>query len=95
MPCSSIDITQHAFVRALERGIDLADAIEVVKNGEVIAAYPDDKPYPSRLMLGFGHSRQPLHVVVGESEHGVCSIITVYRPEAELWDADFKTRKTP
>jgi hypothetical protein len=43
------------------RGISEADVRDVVENGEVIEQYPDDLPYPSRLMLGIAQGRA-LHV---------------------------------
>lgn len=42
----------HALTRMFERRISVADVRAVVAEGEVIQAYPDDKPYPSKLLLG-------------------------------------------
>jgi len=36
-----------------ERGISETDVNRVLVDGEVIQTYPDDTPYPSRLMLGW------------------------------------------
>ena len=38
--------------RMFERGISEAEVHRVLESGEEIAAYPDDKPYASRLLLG-------------------------------------------
>ena len=43
----------HAIRRMFERKISVADIRQVLGAGEVIEAYPDDKPYPSRLLLGW------------------------------------------
>ena len=52
----------HVFKRMAERGFS-PDAIKaVIKNGTVIKDYPDDTPYPSRLILGYDGER-PVHVV--------------------------------
>jgi hypothetical protein len=61
----------------------------------VIASYSDDAPYPSALVLGFDHGR-PVHVVVArDGGTELCHIVTVYRPDPELWSDDFKTRREP
>ena len=45
-----------------ERGITDADVHTVLSEGEEIAAYPEDTPYPSWLLLGW-RGDNPLHVV--------------------------------
>ncbi|CAN5126692.1 hypothetical protein BH09BAC1_BH09BAC1_28580 [soil metagenome] len=35
----------------------------------------------------------PVHVVMSKNEIGECIIITVYVPDIEIWEADFKTKK--
>lgn len=55
--------------------------------------YPDDTPYPSRLVLGWVGSR-PLHVVAAdypEDENTI--VITVYEPEPNQWEAGFRRRR--
>ena len=76
-----------------ERGISEADVKKVVQTGEVIENYPEDTPYPSKLVLGWCESR-PLHVVVAEHKADKKNIIvTVYEPSLDFWEADFKRRK--
>jgi hypothetical protein len=60
----------HALERMFERRITVEDVRSVVTDGEVIQSYPDDKPYPSRLVLGW-HETRPLHVVVAEDSEAV------------------------
>lgn len=43
----------HAVQRMAERGIREEDVARVVAEGKEIESYPDDKPYPSRLLLGW------------------------------------------
>jgi hypothetical protein len=75
-----------------ERGITVEDIRSVVTNGEVIQDYPDDKPYPSRLVLGWRGTR-PIHVVVaGDSEAGILIVVTAYEPDPVQWDAGFKRK---
>lgn len=82
----------RALTRMFERRIDVADVRAVVAQGEVIQAYPDDKPYPSRLLLGRIGSR-PLHVVVAEDrERGILIVVTAYEPDPVQWDSGFKRK---
>jgi Domain of unknown function (DUF4258) len=53
MHCENINISRHALNKALERNIELKDAFTVIKNGIVITQYPDTKPHPCYLILGF------------------------------------------
>jgi hypothetical protein len=55
--------------------------------------YPDDTPYPSRLVLGWSSSR-PIHVVVADNvDEQENIVITVYEPDLLEWEPDFKRRK--
>lgn len=84
----------HAVRRMFERGISEAQVREVLEGGEEITAYPDDRPYPSRLLLGWRGER-PLHVVAAYNARDDEEIvITVYEPEAALWEDGFKRRRS-
>jgi hypothetical protein len=75
-----------------ERGITVEDVRSVVADGEVIQRYPDDKPYPSRLVLGWRGSR-PIHVVVAEDcDADILIVVTAYEPDPVQWDAAFKRK---
>ena len=59
----------HAIQRMYQRSIKLEDVQIILKTGEVIEEYPNDTPYPSRLILGWCGNR-PLHTVVADNiEH--------------------------
>ena len=45
-----------------ERSFSSETIKSVIENGRVIKDYPDDTPYPSRLILGFDGER-PVHIV--------------------------------
>jgi len=66
---------------------------EVVATGEVIETYPDDKPFPSRLVSGIIDSR-PIHAVVADHPDSSDDtyVITVYEPDPAEWDAEFRQR---
>lgn len=92
MDCRKIMIGEHAFRRMFEREIAVESVLETLKKGEVIKAYPEDKPYPSYLILNFINEK-PLHVVVAaDPENGFCFVVTVYEPDTKKWSGDFKTK---
>ena len=65
----------------------------VIAAGEIIEDYPDDTPYPSRLLLGW-HDNRPLHVVVADNfDEKESIVITAYEPDPGVWETDFKRRK--
>ena len=83
----------HALKRMFERDIPKESINTALTKGVVIENYPDDLPYPSRLILGFDNIGA-LHLVVAEDKEDQAEIIiTVYRPDSEKWSEDFKRRK--
>jgi hypothetical protein len=93
MECSAVRFTRHAFERLFERAIPPDAVLRIVEEGEAIASYPEDLPFPSVLILGFEGGR-PLHVVVArDPQSGVCFVVTVYSPDPDLWSDDFRTRR--
>jgi len=82
----------HAIIRMFQRRVDEKDVRSVLGTGEIIEVYPDDTPYPSRLILGWLGSR-PLHVVAAENiTDNETIVITVYEPEQDKWSPNFKRR---
>jgi hypothetical protein len=95
MDCQSIRYAQHAFGRMFERGLSPVSVNGAIENGQVIKSYPNDKPYPSALILGFDDT-MPIHVVVAQDPGtGDCIVVTPYRPDPKLWSDDCKTRRAP
>jgi hypothetical protein len=85
----------HAIQRMYERSVTKQEVRDVIATGETVEEYPDDVPYPSRLVLGWRAAR-PLHVVVADNVNDQENIvITVYEPDAKDWEADFKRRRKP
>lgn len=86
---------RHAYERMGQRNIHKSDVEHVLKTGEAIEDYPEDTPYPSRLICGWTKSR-PLHVVAATNEvDNELIVITAYEPDAEQWDSAFTRRKKP
>ena len=84
----------HALRRMFQREINGQDVRHILTTGETIETYPQDTPYPSRLILGWCGDR-PVHVVAADNitDHEIV-VITVYEPNSEQWMPDFKRRKT-
>ncbi len=83
----------HAIRRMFERAVGVDDIKRILNDGEVVQAYPDDRPYPSRQILGWG-DLQPLHVVAAyDEESDTTFVITVYEPDPALWESDFRKKK--
>lgn len=82
----------HAVQKMFERNISRENVRDVIDNGEIIREYPDDSPFPSRLMLGWDDER-PLHVVAADNDEGETIIITAYEPDPMIWEDDFKKKK--
>ena len=83
----------HAIQRMFQRRISMEDIRRVLETGEVIEEYPDDTPYPSRLILGWNGTK-PMHVVIADNnEDKETIIITAYEPNQNEWESGFKRRK--
>ena len=79
--------------RMFERSISTEDVRLVIQNGETIESYPNDLPYPSRVLLGWRKNR-PLHIVVADNlEESEIVVITVYEPDPSKWDREFRRRR--
>jgi len=90
--CNNIVFSDHIISQMFKREISLNDVKNVLNSGEVIREYPDDKPYPSFLILGFIGIR-PLHLLVAkDGETQTCIMVTVYEPDKNVWSVDLKTK---
>lgn len=92
MKCQSVTYRFHAVQQMFSRDIRELEVEQVLFDGETIASYPTDKPYPSLLLFKFVNNR-PLHIVVSQDGEGNCYVITAYVPDSALWEADYKTKR--
>ena len=83
---------KHALQRMFQRSISMEDVAAVLIEGKCIIAYPDDTPYPSRLMLGWRGER-PIHIVAADTPESETIVITVYEPDPILWELGFERKK--
>jgi len=87
-------LTKHATIFRLKRGITIAQLKSALLNGEIIERYSDAEPYPACLVLGWLQSGDPLHIVCSRSDTAPeLRIVTVYEPDDDRWEDDYKTRK--
>jgi hypothetical protein len=90
---SKVFFRVHAVQRMFQRGISLKKVRQVLELGETIEDYSSEMPEPSRLILGF-QGKRPLHLVTSENPKTTeITIITVYIPDTDKWNKDFKSRK--
>lgn len=92
MNCKKILFSGHATIQMFKRNISVNDVELVLKIGHIIKSYPEDKPFPSYLVLGIVDNKVH-HVVVSEDNSGNCYIVTAYQPDAGLWNVDFTSKK--
>lgn len=84
------DVTGHARKRMGLRKITMEEVGSVIMEGEVIEDYPEDKPYPSCLIMGKIREGFPLYVVCGLGDK--VYVITAHWLDPEKW-LDPKTRR--
>jgi len=93
MDKGQIEFRIHALKRMFQRRISSAAVLHVLETGVTVEQYPDDSPYPSRLVLGWWESR-PIHVVVADNiEEGIRIVVTAYQPDLEEWEPGFRRRR--
>ncbi|MGA2093395.1 MAG: DUF4258 domain-containing protein [Sedimentisphaerales bacterium] len=93
MEYERIIFSGHAVRQMFSRGIAKNDVLAIIEHGQIIIEYPHDKPYPSRLMLGFMKD-VPVHVVFAiDKEQRTGIVITAYIPDPHLWSENFKSRR--
>jgi len=91
---SKILFRVHAIQRMFERRISTKKVTQALQTGETIEDYSAEMPEPSRLILDF-QAKQPIHLVASKnSKANEITIITVYIPNSNRWNKDFKSRKS-
>jgi hypothetical protein len=88
-----IRITDHAYEEAQTDHLSFDEIFVSIFQGEIIEEYPDDKPYPSCLVLGETFNQEFIHSVWAyNSENQWAVLITVYRPDPRFWIDSRKRR---
>lgn len=85
-------LSKHVTKRMDLRGRTLPDIKQVVVKGEVIREYPNEKPFPEYLFLGYPHGADdPCYVVVASNDETV--IVTVHDHDPEVYEPNHRTRR--
>jgi len=77
-----------------DRMIATEEVRAVIEHGDLVEDYPDDSRGHSCLMLGFGGSGRPIHVVCAPKDEYL-AIITAYLPDPHEWAEGFRQRRFP
>ncbi len=81
-----VRITDHADEEAADDSLTYEEIYLSVFQGEIIEDYPNDKPYPSCLIMGKNFSGEPIHSVWAyNTDNQWAVLITVYRPDPGRW----------
>lgn len=89
----AVEWSAHALKSMFERDISREAVKHVIRTGEVIEEYPEDRPFPSILILGFWQEK-PLHAVTAYDTAGSrLYIITAYVPDERHFESDWKVRR--
>ena len=85
--------TYHVNMRLGQRFITRETIIAAVESYEIVEAYPDDKYFPSYLLLG-RQGEEAFHALFGADVDGQnVRVVTAYYPSPEEWEEDLKTRR--
>jgi len=84
----------HAVQRMFERKVSVRNVSQALQSGEIIEDYSAEMPEPGKLLLGF-QGKRPFHMVVSENpETNEVTIVTVYIPDPQKWDKNFRGRRS-
>jgi len=85
--------TYHVNMRLGQRSITRETIIAAVESYEIVEAYPEDKYFPSYLLLG-RQNEEVFHALFGTDVDGQnVRVITAYYPSPIEWEEDLKTRR--
>jgi hypothetical protein len=89
---NAFEFSKHAVDQTILRNISVQEIRDVVKNGEIIEDYPDDKYGPSCLIFGVTQSGRPIHIQCSYPSRPIVKVVTVYEPDPDRW-IDYKVRR--
>src|SRR2546428_4899680 len=85
--------TYHVNMRLAGRYISRDELLDATETYEIIESYPEDKYLPSYLLWA-ASAGGPFHVLFAADVDGDnVRIVTAYRPNADEWESDLKSRK--
>jgi hypothetical protein len=89
----SVIWTYHVNMRMENRFISRQTILSSLESFEIIEAYPDDKYLPSYLVFS-NHDNIVFHILFAiDVQNENVRIVTVYRPDPQIWEKGLKRRK--
>src|SRR4051812_48233476 len=87
-------VSEHGFDELQDDDILIDDLTSGIIEAIAIEDYRDRARGPSVLTLQYDSSRRAIHVVwaLAAGKRRPAVLVTAYRPDPDLWDADFKQR---
>ena len=80
-------------MRLAGRHISREELFNATESYEIIESYPEDKYLPSYLVWATS-AQGPFHVLIATDVEGDnVRIVTAYRPSADEWDPDLRSRR--
>jgi hypothetical protein len=92
---SQVYWSRHAIREMVQEQLTRSEVETALQDCEVIEDYPaTHRPLPDCLVLGQLPSTHPIHAVIAiDQVRDRIFVVTVYRPSAERWEDDWRTRK--
>jgi hypothetical protein len=90
-----IVVSNHGYDELAEDSLTVREILAGGSDAVVIEDYPDYPKGPCVLVLQQDAHGKPIHVVWGVPAGSVfpAVLVTAYRPDPDLWSADFLRRK--
>jgi hypothetical protein len=85
------EFSEHAERERQADRMPILDVERALLSAEILEDYPNDPRGPSCLIVGYGATGYPIHLVCGRSPKGTLRLITVYVPSLPRW-LDARTR---
>ena len=87
--------SRHAITEMVQDQLTRSEVETALQDCDVIEDYPaTHRPLPDCLVLGHLPSTRPIHAVIAiDQARDRIFVVTVYRPSAERWSDDWRTRK--